>query len=97
MTPPAWHGKPQANPIDGYVDGDQYVFVTPDREIAEAFAWAASGSGRPRVCTVVPLDPVEPDLATVNGQDGLLFRIRGWASVVAVDVLAECPEIVVGG
>lgn len=87
LTPATWHGT-QANPLDGYENADKWLFLTPDPDVAAAFARLAKGRGRPKICTVVPTEPVEPDFATLNGEDGLMFRTKGWAQVVAVQVLS---------
>lgn len=42
-------------------DSEQYVYVTTSKILAWAYAWAATGRGRPRVLTVAPLGPVWPD------------------------------------
>lgn len=87
LIPVLQHGKAPANPLEDYAEADQYVFLTPDFEVASEFAKAGSGRGRPKVCTVVPTEPVEPDFATLNGEDGRMFRTRGWCRVVEVQIL----------
>jgi len=89
LTPPSFHGEERANVLPGYPDADQYIFMTPDVEVAETFAYQAKGRGRPKVLTVVPTEPIERDLATWCGMDGYLYRSRGWAKVVAVRILDE--------
>lgn len=86
IIPAAQHGKPPANPLDGY-EASEWVFLTPDFEVAAAFAREGTGRGRPKVCTVIPTEEVVPDHATLHGEDGLMFRTRGWARVVDVTVL----------
>lgn len=88
LLPPALHGRGQANPLEDYDDAQHWVFVSPERAVAEHFARRAEGRGRPKVLTVTPLDPVEPDWATFGGEDGWAFRCRS-AVVDAVEVLPE--------
>lgn len=66
-----------------------YVYMTPDREEAEAWARAAKGRNRPRVLTVMPMAPVENDDSTINGEEHYGVRCRVGARVLAVDVIAE--------
>lgn len=38
-----------------------FVYVTTDLTLAWAYAWAAPGRGKPKVLTVIPHGPTEPD------------------------------------
>lgn len=88
ITPAAFHGH-QANELPGYEGADGWLFLTPDPDVAATFARTAKGRGRPKILTVVPDEPVEPDHATLNGEDGLMFRTRGWARITSVQIIDE--------
>ena len=89
LTPASFHGAGQANRLDDYDGAEGYVFLTPDREVAEMFARSAKGRGRPKVLTVEPTADVEPDHATLGGEDGSLFRSSGWAKILKVEIIGE--------
>ena len=92
ILPPSFHGKGKANDLPDHTD-DDWVFITPDREIAEEFAYkAAVGKGRPRVLQVVPLHDVFNDWATYGGEDGYLYRTAS-ARVIAVELLDPEPMV----
>jgi hypothetical protein len=59
----------------------EWVYVTPDLDLAKDYAEAASGRGRPKVLEVVPCGPLEVDDSTVGGEAQEAYRCE-WAWVV---------------
>lgn len=85
VLPAACTGRPVT--LGGIRDDEgEHVYVTPDRELAVAFAYLAGGKGRPRILTVLPLGPLEVDIATFGGEEREAYRCEA-ATVVAVEVL----------
>lgn len=52
-----------------------YVYVTPDLDLAWAYAIAATGRGKPRVLVVLPGSPLLHDDSTIaGGEEQVSFR-----------------------
>lgn len=49
------------------------VYVTPDLELAWAYAEASKGKGAPKVLVVQPLSPLEVDDSTISGDEQEAF------------------------
>ena len=53
-----------------------WVYVTPDIDLAWSFAEASAGRGRPRVLIVRPLGDLEVDDSTVGGEEFEMYRCK---------------------
>jgi hypothetical protein len=88
---PGGYVVPGDDPMSGDHPSDHHglgrsdvVYVTPDYELAAAYALAAKGSGRPRVLEVMPLSPVEVDDSTIAGGEEQESYMCEWARVEKV-------------
>lgn len=88
VTPRSFHGgdgtfAPMVEGKESPPDAHRYVFATTDLHLAWAYAWAAPGRGKPKVLTIRPGGPVEPD--PEHGLTMPAFRIDGFCRVLRID------------
>lgn len=87
ILPRSQHGGPANHVATGTVpfadDAANWVYLTPDLDLAWDYAVEATGRGAPRVCEVAVWGDLLVDDSTVNGEDVVQFRCEA-ASVVRV-------------
>lgn len=86
LFPQAFHGH-APRPGHSGDESTRYAYATLDREMAEFYALNDKGRGRPKVLTVEPMGPCEPDPSRYDNEHGHQVRCADGFRVVAVEIV----------
>ena len=91
LMPVRFHRSEQRSGHVG-IDSTDYAYVTTERDLAVSYAMQSKGRAAPRLLICRPINEIEVDPSTYEGERHVQYRSRGGFIVERVEILTAYEQ-----